>query len=85
MSLCPLQEALAFGALISAVDPVSTLATFGHLHVKPELYALVYGESVINDAIAIVLYRTFTGFFVSEVIGDCQLTAAAAAVLVWLS
>ena len=61
------EEALAFGALISAIDPVSTLAQFGSIKVPLSLGALVYGESVINDAISIVLYRMFTGFLTEEV------------------
>ena len=58
-------ECFAFAALISAVDPVSTLGVFGHLKVDPNLNVLVYGESIINDAVAIVLYRTFVGFMMS--------------------
>ena len=50
-------ECLLFGALISATDPVTVLAIFHDLHVDVDLYALVFGESVLNDAIAIVLYR----------------------------
>jgi NhaP-type Na+/H+ or K+/H+ antiporter len=52
-------EALMFGSLISAVDPVATLATFAHVHVNPNLETIVFGESLVNDAMAIVLYRTF--------------------------
>ena len=46
-----------FGALISATDPVTVLAIFNDLHVDVNLYALVFGESVLNDAVAIVLSR----------------------------
>jgi len=55
-------ECLTFGALISATDPVTVLAIFKELHVDVDLYANVFGESVLNDAIAIVLYKTFTTF-----------------------
>lgn len=48
-------ESFAFGSLISAVDPVATLAIFHALDVDPILYMLVFGESILNDAIAIVL------------------------------
>lgn len=41
------------------MDPVATLAIFQAIDVDPTLYTLVFGESVLNDAIAIVLYRTF--------------------------
>ena len=48
-------ESFAFGSLISAVDPVATLAIFHAIDVDPVLYMLVFGESVLNDAVAIVL------------------------------
>ena len=50
-------DSLLFGALISATDPVTILAIFSDLHVDVNLYALVFGESVLNDAVAIVLTR----------------------------
>lgn len=58
-----------FGSLISAVDPVATLAIFQAIDVDPTLYMLVFGESVLNDAIAIVLYRTFLMINTSEMRG----------------
>ncbi|XP_055948633.1 sodium/hydrogen exchanger 6-like isoform X2 [Argiope bruennichi] len=48
-------DCLYFGAMISATDPVTVLAIFHDLHVDVNLYALVFGESILNDAIAIVL------------------------------
>lgn len=51
-------EAFAFGSLISAVDPVATLAIFHALKLDPILNMLVFGESILNDAIAIVLATT---------------------------
>lgn len=50
-------HSFAFGAMISAVDPVATLAIFQALNVEPLLYMLVFGESVLNDAVAIVLCK----------------------------
>ena len=60
-------EALLFGALISAVDPVATLAIMGaeEIGCNPLLYSLVFGESVLNDAVAIVLFRTIKEFLPS--------------------
>ncbi|ETW09714.1 sodium/hydrogen exchanger 3, variant 3 [Aphanomyces invadans] len=64
----PLAECLAFGALISSTDPVTTLAVFQELHVDPKLFYIVFGESVLNDAISIVLFNTFVKFIgVTEV------------------
>lgn len=48
-------ESFAFGSLISAVDPVATVAIFHALDVDPVLNMLVFGESILNDAVAIVL------------------------------
>ena len=61
-------EALLFGALISAVDPVATLSIMGspELQCDQLLYSLVFGESVLNDAIAIVLFKTFHKYYDPE-------------------
>ncbi|XP_072169554.1 sodium/hydrogen exchanger 8-like [Diadema setosum] len=53
-----LVESFAFGSLISAVDPVATLAIFSALDVHPLLNMLVFGESILNDAVSIVLSNT---------------------------
>ena len=47
----------AFGSLISAVDPVATLAIFHALDVDPTLNMLVFGESILNDAVSIVMTK----------------------------
>lgn len=51
-------ESFAFGSLISAVDPVATIAIFHALDIDPILNMLVFGESILNDAISIVLTAT---------------------------
>ena len=51
-------ELITFGALISATDPVSTLAVFQAKKVDPQLFYLVFGESVLNDAVGLVLFKT---------------------------
>ncbi|KAG7520162.1 hypothetical protein JOB18_024404 [Solea senegalensis] len=56
-------DSFAFGSLISAVDPVATIAIFNALNVDPVLNMLVFGESILNDAVAIVLTNTAEGFF----------------------
>ncbi|KAJ8558448.1 hypothetical protein K7X08_005214 [Anisodus acutangulus] len=56
----PFVECLMFGALISASDPVTVLSIFQELGTDVNLYALVFGESVLNDAMAISLYRTMS-------------------------
>ncbi|UYV81192.1 SLC9A8 [Cordylochernes scorpioides] len=51
-------ESFTFGSLISAVDPVATIAIFHALDADPVLNMLVFGESILNDAVSIVLATT---------------------------
>mmetsp|Transcript_69172 Transcript_69172/g.165864 ORF Transcript_69172/g.165864 Transcript_69172/m.165864 type:complete len:590 (-) Transcript_69172:49-1818(-) len=54
------RENLVFAALISAIDPVATLSTFGSLGIdqaQPLLHNMIFGESVVNDAVAISLFN----------------------------
>ena len=44
--------------MISATDPVSVLAIFKEMDADVNLYAIVFGESIFNDAIGIVMYET---------------------------
>ncbi len=64
-----------FGALISATDPVTVLAVFQALGVKIDLFSMVFGESVLNDAVALVLYRTLLGFKNTPFNGESLLAA----------
>ena len=65
LGLCyPLSRLAAFffGAVVSATDPVSVLAVFKAIGVREDIFAVVFGESVLNDAVAIVLARTVLTF-----------------------
>jgi hypothetical protein len=53
-----LLELIAFSSLMSSVDPVSALAVFSKLGVDPELYYLLLGESLFNDAICVTVFRS---------------------------
>lgn len=53
-------EALVFGSLISSTDPVTVLSLLPST-VDRRLYMLIFGESALNDAVSIILYRFFTG------------------------
>ncbi|XRB03556.1 sodium/hydrogen exchanger [Pycnococcus provasolii] len=50
-------ECFMYGSLVSATDPVSTLAVFSSLGAHPMVHSIVLGESIMNDAVAIVLFR----------------------------
>lgn len=52
------KESFAFGSLISATDPVSVLAIFKEMNADENLFAIIFGESIFNDAVAIVMYQT---------------------------
>merc|ERR1719353_1843221 len=49
----------AFGAILSATDPVAVVALFKSLGVSPRLTMLISGESVCNDGTAIVVFLLF--------------------------
>ncbi len=48
--------AIAFGALISATDPVAVVAFFRSLGVSKRLTMLMEGESLFNDGVSIVIF-----------------------------
>ncbi|XP_074503615.1 sodium/hydrogen exchanger 6-like [Sebastes fasciatus] len=55
-------DCLFFGAIVSATDPVTVLAIFNELQVDVDLYALLFGESVLNDAVAVVLSSSIVAY-----------------------
>eukprot|EP01134_Creolimax_fragrantissima_P001798 CFRG1798T1 len=67
-----IKESLLFGALISATDTVTVLTIFKEVEVEPALYALVFGESAINDAIAITLFNVIESY---NGVGNAVLTS----------
>ena len=54
-------EGLAFGALISATDPVAVVALLRELGAPKRLRLLIEGESLLNDGTAIVLFSVLLG------------------------
>jgi NhaP-type Na+/H+ or K+/H+ antiporter len=50
---------MAFGAILSATDPVAVVALFKSLGVSPKLTMLISGESVCNDGTAVVIFTLF--------------------------
>ncbi|KAG8828969.1 monovalent cation:H+ antiporter, CPA1 (nhx1) [Serendipita sp. 400] len=53
-------DCLIFGSTLSATDPVTILSIFQQYKVDPKLYSIIFGESLLNDAVSIVMYETLT-------------------------
>ncbi len=61
----PLPAALLLGAILSATDPVSVIALFKQLGAPQRLTVLVEGESLLNDATAIVVAKILVGVVIA--------------------
>ena len=80
----PWRPALALGALLSATDPIAVVAIFRRLHVPPALATIVESESLLNDAMAVVLFRAvLTGAAVAAAIG-VAVSVAGAIAFAWI-
>ena len=64
-----LGQALLFGSLISATDPVAVIALFKELGAPKQLAILVEGESLFNDATAIVTFNIILGIIAAGAVG----------------
>lgn len=64
----PLGSALIFGCLISATDPVAVIALFKDLGAPGRLNILVEGESLFNDATAIVTFQIILAVFLTGIL-----------------
>ncbi|XP_040278244.1 sodium/hydrogen exchanger 4-like [Bufo bufo] len=62
LSNVSLLQNLLYGSLISAVDPVAILAVFEEVSVNEQLNMIIFGESLLNDGITVVLYNIFISF-----------------------
>jgi len=53
-------ESLMFGALLSVTDSVATISILGspQLNISQRLYSVIFGESVLNDAVGILMFDT---------------------------
>ncbi|KAF2068164.1 hypothetical protein CYY_010510 [Polysphondylium violaceum] len=61
------REGLLIGAIGCSTDPVATLAIFKALDVDVILYIIVLGESIVNDSIALVLFKASLTYSLSEI------------------
>lgn len=49
--------AFTFGAIISPPDAVSASTILKRFNIKPDLMTVIEGESLVNDAVALVIYK----------------------------
>ncbi|MDE2571252.1 MAG: cation:proton antiporter [bacterium] len=69
------ETSLLFGAIVSATDPIAVLAVFRRLGAPAGLAAIIEGESLLNDGVAVVLFRVF----VATAVGGTLIAPLAAA------
>lgn len=59
----PIEVSLLLGAVLSATDPVAVVAIFRNLPIPKALVTIVESEALLNDAVAVVLYRVILASF----------------------
>ena len=61
-------DSLVFGSLISSIDPVAILSVLTSLKMSETdtIYILVFGESLLNDGIAITLFKSLVQQYESK-------------------
>jgi NhaP-type Na+/H+ or K+/H+ antiporter len=75
----PYVEALTFGALISSIDPIAVLSVLSNMGMTDTdtIYVLIFGESLLNDGVAIVLFHTLEHFLDENLIIDGEAVSEA--------
>jgi CPA1 family monovalent cation:H+ antiporter len=62
----PLVESLLFGALISPTDPVAVLSILRSVSAPRDLEAMIAGEALFNDGVAIAIFSVLLDIVASE-------------------
>lgn len=53
----PLSKCFAYGTIISSTDPVAVLSAFKNMKQSKMLYTFIFGESILNDAVSLTLFK----------------------------
>ena len=82
-------EAFVLGAIVAPTDPVSAIATFERLGISDRVETLVEGESMVNDAVALVSFKValvavVSGAFTAETVLDDLLLGVVGGVAIGL-
>jgi len=64
----PFEISLLFGTLISATDPVAVLAIFKDIRVPGKLKTIIDGESLLNDASAVISFQFLKKIVLSSLV-----------------
>lgn len=75
----PFIESLIFGALISSIDPIAVLSVLSNMGMTDTdtIYVVIFGESLLNDGVAIVLFETLVHFLDESLVIDNATISAA--------
>lgn len=70
----PYVEALVFGSLISSIDPIAVLSVLSNMGMTDTdtVYVIIFGESLLNDGVAIVLFHTLEHFLDETLVIDSE-------------
>ncbi|KAI2510499.1 Sodium hydrogen exchanger [Fragilaria crotonensis] len=76
----PYVESLTFGALISSIDPIAVLSVLNNMGMtdSDSIYVVIFGESLLNDGVALVLFETLVHFLDESLVIDEEAVIAAA-------
>ena len=75
----PYVESLTFGALISSIDPIAVLSVLSNMGMTDTdaIYVVIFGESLLNDGVAMVLFQTLVHFMDTSLVIDREAFLAA--------
>jgi Na+/H+ antiporter len=74
----PLSACVALGAIVAPPDAVSATAIARRIHLPRRVVTILEGESLLNDATALVLVRVATGALIGSAVGFAEIAGQVA-------